>query len=299
MLAARFMEEKNIKFVYFGGEPLGVPVLEELKAAGLLPSLIVCNPDRPVGRKQLLTPPPVKIWAEAHSIEVWQPESFKKDEIIGVGPLYDIEWDVFVVVAYNKILPKWFIELPKHGSVNVHPSLLPLLRGASPIRSTILEDMKDMCGVSVMQLDEKMDHGPLLAQERLQISDNAWPIKGCELDEALARLGGSLLAAALPDYVAGNITPQEQNHDAATYCGKLDRSMGELQIDPYNLPTGNEAYQALLKIRAFDGFPGTFFIHDGKRIKITDAELAAGKLRILRIIPEGKKEVDFNQYYSI
>lgn len=289
----------EIKFVYFGGEPIGVPVLEELKAAGMLPSLVVCNPDRPVGRKQVMTPPPVKVWAEENEIGVWQPENFKKDEIIGVGPLYEQTWDVFVVVAYNKILPKWLIELPEHGTVNVHPSLLPLLRGASPIRSTILNDMKDECGVSVMQLDEKMDHGPILAQATMDIAPENWPIRGTELDEALARLGGSLLAATLPEYIAGTIAPQEQDHEAATYCGRLDRSMGELTLDPHNLPTGDEAYQILLTIRAFEEYPGTFFMHAGKRIKIKEAELADGKLRILRIIPEGKQEMDFNVYFSV
>ena len=287
---------RHIKFIYFGGEPLGVPALEELKVAGMLPSLIVCNPDRPVGRKHVMTPPPVKVWAERNGIKVWQPEKFDQD--LGIGYLNEQRWDVFVVVAYNKILPKWLVELPKHGTVNVHPSLLPLLRGASPIRSAILNDMREQVGVSIMQLDEKMDHGPILAQMQMEIDKENWPIRGTELDEALARMGGGLLTTTLPDYLAGNIDPQEQDHGAATYCGRLDRSHGELEIDPRNLPTGDKAYQTLLKIRAFDEYPGTFFIHEGKRIKIKEAELAAGQLRILRIIPEGKQEMDFGQYFK-
>lgn len=285
----------EIKFVYFGGEPIGVPVLEELEAAGMLPSLVVCNPDRPVGRKQVMTPPPVKVWAEEHGIPVWQPDTFKDREAVTekLGG-----FDLFVVVAYNKIMPKWLIEIPAHGAVNMHPSLLPLLRGASPIRSTILYDMRDACGVSVILLDEKMDHGPIIAQMKMDIAPENWPIRGEELDESLARQGGSLLAATLPRYLAGETTPEEQDHENATFCSRLDRSIGELTLDPHNPPAGDDAYQTLLKIRAFDGYPGTFFMYAGKRIKIKDAELADGKLRILRIVPEGKQEMDFGQYFS-
>ncbi len=284
---------ENLKFVYFGGEPLGVPVLEELKKARLLPSLVVCNPDRPVGRKQILTPPPVKVWAQEHNIPVWQPESFKNQKEVTEKLK---TFDLFVVVAYNKILPKWLIELPKYHTLNVHPSLLPLLRGASPIRSAILHDMRDQIGVTIIQLDEKMDHGPILAQETYSISKTEWPIRGSELDAALAELGGKLLAQTLPKWIAGEITLTEQFHNAATYCPKLERSMGELTIDPFHPPTGEDAYRALLKIRAFDGFPGTFFMYNGKRVKILDAELTDNTLNITRVIPEGKKEQSFQQF---
>lgn len=280
-------------FVYFGGEPIGVPVLVELEKAGLLPSIVVCNPDRPVGRKQVLTAPPVKEWALEHNIEVFQPETLKEKESL----LKKLSgFDLFVVVAYNKIMPKWLIELPSHGTLNVHPSLLPLLRGASPIRSTILEDMQEQCGVTIMQMDEKMDHGPIVAQEGLAISAEEWPVHGTWLDAELAKQGGRLLAETIPQWVRGEIQEREQFHSAATYCGRLDRSMGELSIDPHNLPTGEEAYKALLKIRAFEGFPGTYFIYKGKRVKITEAQIKNNSLNIERVIPEGKQEMSFDKY---
>ncbi len=285
----------DVNFVYFAGEPLGVPVLKELKVAGLLPSLIVCNPDRPVGRKQVLTAPSVKVWAEENNIDVWQPESFKDQEEV-TKKLKD--FDLFVVVAYNKILPKWLIDLPKHSTLNVHPSLLPLLRGASPIRSAILGDMRDQIGVSIMQLDEKMDHGPILAQVTMSVHEDNWPVRGTELDEALAHFGGALLADTIPKWITGEVTLTEQFHDAATYCGRLERAMGELQIDPRNLPTGSDAYQTLLKIRAFDGFPGTFFIHNSKRVKVLDATLENDTLKILEVLPEGKNKQSFEHYLS-
>lgn len=286
-----------IKFAYFGGEPIGVPVLEKLEAAGLIPSLIVCNPDRPAGRKQVLTPPPVKTWAEARGIAVTQPERIPKD-LTDLGRLTDEAWDVFVVVAYNHILPEWFLSLPKHGAVNVHPSLLPLLRGASPIRSTILHDMRDTCGVSVMLLDKEMDHGPILAQELLHIEEDAWPMPGPALDAALGALSGELLAETLPLYISGAIEPQEQDHAGATYCGRINKEDAELAIDPYKLPTGDGAYTTHLKIQAYAGWPVSFFVHEGRRYKITSAHLSEeGELVIERVIPEGKSERNWNDVF--
>lgn len=286
----------KLNIAYFGGEPVGSPVLEELKKAGIMPSLILCNPDRPAGRKRVLTAPPVKRWAQENNIEVFQPEEIKSDEF--KKKITTTQWNLFIVVAYNKIMPKWLVDLPTHGTINVHPSLLPLLRGASPIRTSILEDMKDQCGVTVMKMDEKMDHGPILAQQTLQVSKEDWPIHGLQLDSILAQLGGKLLAEVIPQYLADKISPKEQNHDIATYCGRLDRSMGELEIDPHSLPSGKEAYQTLLKIRAFDGFPGTFFVHNGQRVKVTNAQLAQDELHISYVTPEGKREMDFDTYLN-
>lgn len=286
----------TVKIAYFGGEPIGTPILETLLDAGITPALIICNPDRPSGRGHKLTPPPLKVLAEERDIPLWQPESFK-DKMAVSEKLAD--FDLFVVVAYNKILPRWLIELPKHKTINVHPSLLPKLRGANPIRTAILEDTPEEVGVSIMLLDEKMDHGPLLAQEKLEISENAWPMRGQELDAALATLGGELLADTIPKYLNKTLTPTTQNHDAATYTKKMEKTDGELLFNPHNLPSGNEAYQTLLKIRAYDGWPGTYFMHDGKRIKIKDAERAVnGSLRILRIVPEGKSEIGFFDYFK-
>ncbi len=149
-----------------------------------------------------------------------------------------------------------------------------------------------------MLLDAQLDHGPILTQASADITENEWPIPGHKLDERLAHQGGTLLAETIPQWIAGTITPTEQDHTAATFCTKIDKSMSELALDPYNLPTGSEAYQTLLKIRAFDGWPETFFIHNGKRIKIKDAHLDGdGRLVITRIIPEGKNEQDWTHSF--
>jgi methionyl-tRNA formyltransferase len=286
-----------LRFVYFGGEPLGVPVLEELKMANLLPCLIVCNPDRPAGRNLELTPPHVKVWAQAHNIPVFQPTSLTNKEEL--TPLTEGDFDLFVVVAYNRIMPEWLIELPKHKTINLHPSLLPQYRGASPIRTAILEDNRDAVGVSVMLMDKEMDHGPLLAQERFTLTAAQWPIDGLILDAALSEAGGKLLAETIPPFIAGTITPEEQAHQKATYCGKISRADGELFINPWRLPEGETAYRALLKIRAFAGWPGTFFVHENKRVKIIDASLGdTGALTIHTVVPEGKKVQAFTQYLA-
>jgi methionyl-tRNA formyltransferase len=283
-------------FAFFGGEPLAAPTLDALETAGLLPTLVVTNPDRPVGRKQILTPPPAKAWAHERGIDVFQPESLK--DRAALGPLLDRTWDLFVVVAYNHILPTWLIAQPQHGTLNVHPSLLPLLRGPSPIRTAILEDTRET-GVTIMRMDEKMDHGPIVAQELAEIDEQEWPLAGPELDRRLAELGGQLLAETIPAWVAGDIEPQDQAHEYATYTKKFTREDGELNLDPYHLPTGRAAYDALLKIRAFTGFPETYFEHAGIRIKIKEAELAAdGSLRLSRITPAGKQEMAFTNYFD-
>ncbi len=280
----------NIAF--FGGEPLGLPALQVLCSAGLTPSLVVCNPDRPSGRGLEVTPPRLKVWAQAQGIEVFQPTSYKNQEEL--ERLTTTEWDLFVVVAYNFILPKWFLELPKHGVINVHPSLLPKLRGASPIRTAILENRRDEVGVSIMLMDEKMDHGPLLAQTPLSLND--WPISGPMLDDMLAQIGGEMLARTIPKFLAGSITPTEQDHNTATYTKKFEKAESELTIDLAHLPAGNEALNTLCKINAWSGIGDTFFIDNGKRIKVKGAAVINDTLTFTRLIPEGKKEMDFSTY---
>jgi methionyl-tRNA formyltransferase len=285
---------KTPNIAFFGGEPLGLPALQTLCSAGLIPSLVVCNPDRPSGRGQELQAPRIKTWAEAQGIEVFQPTSYKTKE--DLFRLTETNWDLFVVVAYNFILPKWFLELPKHGVVNVHPSLLPKLRGASPIRTAILENRRDEVGVSIMLMDEKMDHGPLLMQVPLTLND--WPIAGPMLDDMLGQIGGELLSMTIPQWIDGSLSPIAQDHTLATYTKKFEKADAELLLDPTNLPAGDEAFTILCKINAFAGMSDCFFMDNGKRIKIKDAVLSNGALTLTRVTPEGKREMDFSTYLS-
>lgn len=282
-----------MRFAFFGTPEIARIVLDELEAAGYVPALVVTNPDAPVGRKQVLTPPPVKVWATERTIPVIQPASLKKPEV--VPELTEQPFDCFIVAAYGKLIPQWLLDIPQQGTLNVHPSLLPKFRGASPIRSAILSDERET-GVTIMLMDAGMDHGPILTQEPANIAPTEWPVPGCILDERLARQGGRLLAATITGYLAGTITPREQDHNAATFCTKISKDMSELVLDPHHLPTGDTAQEYLRKVRAFDGWPETFFIHAGKRVKIKDAHLVDGFFIPTRVVPEGKSEMLFEHF---
>jgi len=283
------MNKNGLRIAFFGTPDLAVYVLDELKSAGVLPALIVTQPDRPVGRKLVLTPPDVKVWAEKEDIEVVQPETLKDAEELQL--LINSEWDVFIVCAYHNIIPKWMLEKPTHGVLNVHPSLLPKLRGPSPIRSAILKDLKDEVGVSIILLDEEIDHGPIVAQAKVELP--VWPEKGIVLDEILFREGGKLLVEVLPKWIKGEIKPEEQDHDKATMTHKFVKAEGEIKLN-------DSPHKNYSKFCAHDGWPGTFFFYDcdGRRmrIKVTEAELVNGKFNILRVIPEGRKEVYFEEW---
>jgi len=290
------MTNSKLNFIFFGTPELSVTVLEELKVEGLLPRIVVTAPDKPQGRGMKLTAPPVKVWAQEHNIEVLQPKKITEDvvaELKARSSALEGGFAVFVVAAYGKILPQALLDIPKHGTLNVHPSLLPRLRGPSPIRSAILFDEK-VTGVSIMLLDAEMDHGPILAQE---IVDIGWPPRAPELEALLAKKGGEMLAKILPQWVSGTIAPQEQEHERATFCKMFKKEDAEINLS-------DDPYQNLLKIRAYEGAPGAYFFTDppaggGKRIrvKVVTAELAEdGSLRLLRVIPEGKKEMNWEDF---
>ena len=282
---------KDLKFAFFGSPQIAVWVLEELEKSRLLPTLVVTNPDAPQGRKMILTETPVAQWAYSRKIRTLKPTTLRDNSI--EEELKRSACDLFIVAAYGKIIPENILNIPKYKTINMHPSMLPKLRGASPIRSAILEDMNPT-GISIMILTAGMDEGPLLTQEKILIPEEAWPIHGNELDELLAKRGGELLAKTIPEWTLGNITPQEQAHEEATYSTKITKEMGHIDL-------AGDPYQNLLKIRAFDGWPGTYFFTEkaGKqvRIKIIDAELADnGSLKITRVVPEGKKEMSFEDF---
>jgi len=284
-----------MKWVFFGTPDLAVTVLKELSKAGLKPDLIVSAPNAPVGRRHLLTPPPVAVYAKENQIPLFQPVTLKNPDQLTT--LTKTAWDLFVVFAYGKIIPAWLLELPKHKTINLHPSLLPKLRGASPIRSAILEN-EFPTGVTIMLMDAEVDHGPILAQEVFPLAPADWPPTGPRLEHEMSILGGRLLAKIIPLYLAGAITPLEQDHTKATFCQKINKDRAELNLNPHKLPSGEEARMMFRKIQAFAGWPEAFFIHDGKRIKIRAAHLdSQNNLVLERIVPEGKAEMNFGDYF--
>ncbi len=278
---------KDINTVFFGTSEMSVLALDEMKSAGLMPSIIITAPDSKAGRGRVLTPPPVKLWGESNDIIVLQPSELDADFI---AELANTEWDAFIVFAYGKILPQSLLDVPRKGTLNIHPSMLPLLRGPSPVRTALLNDDMMSMGVSIIELDAKMDHGPIVAQATIELSE--WPMRGTVLDEMLSREGGKLLVEALPLWLSGELAPDPQEHEAATYCHFLKKSDGEISLD-------SDDYENYIKYCAYDGWPGTFFFKDGRRIKITEAHLSdSGEFVIDKVIPEGKKETSWTSSTS-
>ncbi len=283
------MKTKQL-FAFFGTPDISVCVLGALEAKGILPALVVTAPDRPRGRGMETTSTPVKQWAEARGIDVVTPAKLSELEVLEI--LGNTDWDVFIVAMYAKLIPKTLLDMPRRGVLNVHPSLLPRFRGPSPVLSAILADERNT-GVSIMQIVEAMDAGPVVAQARIELEEDMWPPKGSEMETLLATEGGNLLAEVLPDWVSGKIDAVPQDHSLATYTKKFtdEDSLVDLHGD---------AHRNLCKIRAFNVSPRAHFYitKNGKpsRIIITDAHLDDGKLIIDRVIPEGKKEMAYADF---
>lgn len=201
--------------------------------------------------------------------------------------LYNTEWDFFLVASYGKLLSKNILEIPKHGCLNIHPSLLPKFRGPSPYVSAILADEREV-GVTLMLMEEKMDAGPIIAQARIEIAAEDWPPKGLLLSQMLFTEGANLFVEILPQWLAGDITPEPQDESAATYTKKFADADALLNL--------GKPREAFLKIRAFDHNPRAHFIHNGKRIVVTEAKFQNDALKINRVIPEGKKEMRYEDY---
>ena len=277
------MSQNKTKFIFFGTPTVASETLEILKQEGFLPSLVVTSIDKPVGRKMILTPPPVKIWAEANNIPVLQPEKIDNkffDEIIKT------ETDLYLVVAFGKILPEKLINYPKFGTINIHYSLLPKYRGASPVESALLAG-NNKTGVSIQKMVFKLDSGPIIAKQVLaiDINDNKESLR-----KKLVKIGGQLFLDILLDYMDNKIELQNQDESDATYCHKIKKEDGEISLNGNYLENYN-------KYRAFYGWPGIFFFKEinGKktRFKITKARLENNKFIIEKVIPEGKKEIDY------
>lgn len=284
---------------FFGTPQFVTPILDELAKASFLPSLIVTAPDRPRGRGLALTPPPIKTWADHHAIRVIQPQTLKGPEAL---PLFLAEgntFDLFIVAGYGNIIPQPILDMPAHGVLNVHPSLLPRYRGPAPVEGQILAG-DERVGVSIIVLDGKIDHGPIVAQQSLPMPD---PLpRTPELDALLWPLGGNLLARILPEWIAGTLQPIAQDHSRATFTKKFSKADGLLDIQPDETgKVDSDPIMNFRKIRAYDPWPGTYFFTEKNnkkiRIIITDAELKAGKLFITRIVPEGRSEMAYRDFY--
>ena len=265
---------------FFGTPELCLPILDKLAEAGFSPAVIITNPDRPVGRKFTMTPPPVKVWGSSNNIPVLQPEKLD-DDFKAEFERYNV--DLSIVVAYGKIMPEWLIELPQHKTLNIHYSLLSKYRGASPVEAALLNGETET-GVCIQQMVHKLDAGPIVACKTVTIEPNE--VAG-ELRNRLNVIGAQMLTDIIPDYIAGTIEIKEQT-GKPTYCYKTEKSDAEVNL------TKMSDVELWNRYRAYFGWPSIFFFDEyGKRIKITKARFDKNKFIIEKVIPEGKKEMDY------
>ncbi|MCP6720015.1 MAG: methionyl-tRNA formyltransferase [Patescibacteria group bacterium] len=280
------------KYIFFGTPEFAAIILEKLIAAHMPPVLIVCNPDRPVGRKKVITSPPTKLLAAQHNIPISQPETLLNYK----PPTTNYKPDFFIVAAYAKIIPKDILKIPRLGTVGVHPSLLPKYRGPTPIQAAILSG-DEKTGVTLFLIDEEIDHGPILAQRALE-NYELGIMNYKELEKGLAGMSGDLLVETLLKFIKGEIKPQPQDETQATYTKKFKIEDAYVDLEKDN-PVAVER-----KIRALNPEPGVwtistggkpFDIAQGKRVKLLEAELAERELKLKKIQVEGKKpqELDY------
>ncbi|HSD12467.1 MAG TPA: methionyl-tRNA formyltransferase [Patescibacteria group bacterium] len=299
-----------LRIVYFGTSPFAVPPLKALFGAKGRAEVVavVTKPDKPVGRKGELQSSPVAKAAREAGAMLLMPASLKTEDL--QERLAALHADLFVVAAYGKIVPRAVLDLPKLGCLNLHGSLLPKYRGASPIQAAIAAGERET-GVSLMRMDEQVDHGPVLATVAVPIDPG--DTYGT-LEAKLADAAADLLVAHLDDIAEGKLVPEEQPHDAATYTAIIGREDGFVRWD------GADAKAVERRLRAFDPWPGLYAVwtRNGRplRLKLTDVHAIenrpglepgtafiddegfpavsarTGAVRLVQVQPEGKKPMD-------
>jgi methionyl-tRNA formyltransferase len=291
-----------MRIAFMGTPDFSVPALDALRAAGHEVACVYTQPPRPAGRGQKERKSPVHLRAEECGIEVRYPVSLKDTEAQAAFAALDM--DAAVVVAYGLILPAAILEAPKRGCINIHASLLPRWRGAAPIQRALLEGDTET-GVTIMQMDEGLDTGPVFVREAITIGPE---MNAGELHDALSYLGGRLIVVTLAELEAGALSGIAQIEDGMTYAAKLER--GEERID-----WTRSAEELVLHVRGFAPWPGAWFEQDGDRIKVLAAEIAMGdgepgevrddallvacgegSLRLLRVQRAGRGAMEAGEY---
>ncbi len=288
-----------MKIVYMGTPDFAVPALKKLAACESHTVVAVfTQPDKPRGRKMILTPPDVKVCANELGIPVYQPATMRSEE--AYNSLKELNPDVIVVAAYGQILPKPVLDLPKYGCVNIHGSLLPKYRGAAPIQQSVLDGEK-ITGVTTMLMDVGLDTGDILQTAETEIGENE---TAGELFDRLAILGGELIIETLEALQNGTATAQKQNEALSTHTTKIDKSLCPIDFNK----TASEVHN---KVRGLNPWPIATTTVSGKRVKVYSTRLsemtgeagtvlslkpfvvacAENSVEILEIQPEGKKRM--------
>ena len=297
-----------MKIIFMGTPDFACPCLEKLIGSGNEVAAVFCQPDKPVGRKQILTPPPVKKLALEHCIPVYQPATLRNEDV--QAQIKAIGADIIIVVAYGKILPKEVLESAPYGCVNVHASLLPKYRGAAPIQWSVLNGDKKT-GVTVMQMDEGLDTGDMLAVSEVAIGENE---TSEELFDRLSVLGGELLIDVIKKLQEGNIKPVKQPEGDFGYAEKITKALSPIDWS-------KSAREVHNLVRGLESWPCAQTVINGKTVKIhrtvlsdkkggtagevidTDGSLTVscgdGKcVEILELQPEGKSRMQTKAYLA-
>lgn len=271
----------NGRRILFAGTPdFALASLRALCDAGVVPLAVYTQPDRPAGRGRKLRPSPVKEYAESNNIPVRQPESLKDNNVF--SEIADFNADLVIVAAYGLILPQAVLDLPKHGCLNIHASLLPRWRGAAPIQAAILAGDEET-GISLMQMTAGLDSGPVYARRSIRIGETE---NAGDLHDRLALLGGEMLCEYLADIIEGNVEPEPQDETTVTYAGKINKSDAAMEWCA-------SAADLLRQVRAYNPVPGSYFDCNGERIKCWSAELVDGRDAAAgTVVAAGRKGID-------
>lgn len=273
---------RNPNFAFFGTPQVASKTLDMLFSSGYIPSVIITSPDARSGRGMHTHPTPVSEWAATHNITCLKPE---KIDAQFIEEFKKLNIELSIVVAYGKILSETLIKTPELGTINIHYSLLPLYRGASPLEQALLNGDTET-GVTIQQMEFKLDTGAIIASNKIAIDINETKEL---LREKLITLGAETLTKCIPNILEKKITREPQDESRASYCTKHKKEDGE--IDP--LGNATENYN---KYRAFFGWPGIFFFKNNKRVKVTKASYENNSFTIERVVPEGKKEILYQDF---
>lgn len=253
----------NVDIIFMGTPDFAVPALEALIKNHHVIG-VVTQPDRPAGRSRQMQPSPIKQTALAANIPVFQPEKLRKPEAIDELRQLGTP-DVYIVAAFGQILPQAVLDIPPHGSVNVHASLLPRWRGAAPIQAAIRAGDSET-GITIMQMDAGLDTGPMLSQRAIPIAPDD---TGQSLHDKLALLGAELLTETLPRFLAGEITPQPQDDAHSTLAPRIVKDEGRIDWNA-------DAASIERAVRAFTPWPGTFTFWGERQIKVLSGSTGTG-----------------------
>ncbi|HEY0140321.1 MAG TPA: methionyl-tRNA formyltransferase [Thermoanaerobaculia bacterium] len=264
-----------MRIVFFGTPDFAVPTLDAIAREHEV-VLVVAQPDKPAGRGMKVQAPPVAVRARELGLPLIQPPKIRNEEFL--GSIRALAPDLGVVIAYGKILPAALLEIPTHGFVNVHASVLPQWRGAAPIQRSI-EAGDRVTGVTIMRVDEQLDHGPMLAIETLEIAPDE---RSPTLFRRLSELGAQALLPVVEQLANGTAIEIEQDHARATLAPKIDRAEGEVTFEESAITIYN-------RFRAFDPWPGIYTLANGETLKLTDIRPfeASGAPRTILALDEG------------